>query len=123
MVAGAGLADINDVVDAATRMVCDKNIVGRGVSIGPRVGADEAARVGLDISLEDDKGQNREDGQTGPRSKAVWDIYAHDFEQSDVFTRRIMGLTNLVANVRGWTGLFVDLGMTLMTPIRRLLGL
>jgi hypothetical protein len=31
----------------------------------------------------------------------IWDVYAHDFEQSDIFTRRVMALTNIKADQRG----------------------
>lgn len=110
VLAGGGLAEVDSVVDAATRLVTDQSIIGRGLAIGPEASMDEARKAGFDIAADQ-----------GGR-QAVWDVYAHDFEQSDVFTRRIVALTNLKADERGWTGLFSDIGWAISSPLRRLMG-
>lgn len=55
------------------------------------------------------EGEGEEWGKDG-----VWEVYAHDFEQSDVCARRVVGVTNLVAGRRGWLGIMRDLGWVLV---------
>ena len=110
ILAGGGVATTVDVVEAATRLVADKGIIGRGLAIGPKVNMGDMRDAGLDVA--DVQSPNR----------AVWDVYAHDFEQSDIFTRRIIALTNLTADRRGWIGLLGDLGWAISSPVRRLFG-
>lgn len=101
IMAGSGVADIQDVIEAATRFVADQSIIGRAVAVGPKVDRKEALAVGLEIKAgEGDQ-------------KAVWDVYGHDFEQSDVFVRKIVGLTNLVAKQKGWIVYFQELAGSL----------
>jgi NAD(P)-dependent dehydrogenase (short-subunit alcohol dehydrogenase family) len=107
--AGGGVAKVEDVVEAATRLVTDQSIIGRGLVVGPKVNVTEAQQVGLDID---------ENGKRG-----VWDVYADDFEHSDIFTKRVIALTNIVAGRRGWSGLLGDLGSALISPMKSLLGL
>jgi hypothetical protein len=52
--------------------------------------------------------------------RAVWDVHAHDFDQSDIFSRRVVAVTNIKSNQRGFLGLLGDLGWALSSPIRRL---
>ncbi|RMZ81013.1 hypothetical protein DV738_g2425, partial [Chaetothyriales sp. CBS 135597] len=88
--AGGELGHIDDVAEAAARLVADDRIVGRGLAIGG--------------------------------GQAIWDVYAHDFEQSDLFTRRVIAVTNIVATARGWTGFVFDIAARLTSPLRRLVG-
>lgn len=110
--AGGGIAQIEDVVDAASRCVADQSIIGRGLIIGPKAGKADAQTAGMDVGMmkEEDK-------------IAVWDTYSHDFEQSDVFTRRMIAITNLRAGRKGVGGLVQDIAWAL-TPaiVRRALG-
>ncbi|KAF2400337.1 NAD(P)-binding protein [Trichodelitschia bisporula] len=78
LLAGQPLAQIEDVVDAATRLVADHGIRGRGLAVGPRIRVVE--------------------------EKAVWEAYADDFEDSEAFTRRVTGLMNKAVRygVLGW---------------------
>jgi NAD(P)-dependent dehydrogenase (short-subunit alcohol dehydrogenase family) len=96
--AGAGMAEISDVVDAVVRMVADKGVVGRALMIGARGTKEEVKAAGLG-----------EEAAEGLEKQAIWDYYGHDFEQTDVFVRKVIGLTNLVAAARGWTGWFGDI--------------
>lgn len=110
VLAGGAPATVDSVVEAATRLVADSSIVGRGLAIGPKVSMKEAKVAGFD--LDDTCGAER----------AIWDIYAHDFEQSDIFSRRLVALTNIKGNQRGMLGLLVDLGWAFTSPVRRLFG-
>lgn len=110
--AGGVMAQIEDVVDAASRCVADPSIIGRGLIIGPKADKEDALTAGMDI-------RNMKDGD----ERAVWDSYSHDFEQSDVFTRRMVAITNLRAGRKGVGGLVSDIAWA-FTPVmvRRALG-
>ena len=101
------MAKIEDVACAVTRLVADRSIIGRALVIGGRGSKQVARMVGLDAVQED---------------QAIWDVLGDDFRQTEVFTRRIMAVTNLVAAARGWTGILVDVGARILAPIRRILG-
>ncbi|EHY52444.1 hypothetical protein HRR83_007066 [Exophiala dermatitidis] len=98
VLAGGGMATIESVLEAATRLVADQSIIGRALAIGPKASIEQARAAGL-VS---DTAEMDRDGQ------AIWDVYAHDFEQSDLFTRRIIAVTNLITRARGWTGVVGD---------------
>ena len=108
ILAGGAPATIEGVVDAATRLVADSTIIGRGLVIGPRASLKEAKEAGIDVD-------ETQDGE-----RAVWDVYAHDFEQSDIFSRRVVALINIKGDQRGLLGLLGDLGWSFTSPIRRL---
>ena len=110
VMAGGAPATMDSVVDAATRLVADSRIVGRGLAIGPKASMKEAKEAGFDV----------DGSQAGER--AVWDVYAHDFEQSDIFSRRVVAVTNIKGDQRGVLGLLGDLGWAFTSPIRRLFG-
>jgi NAD(P)-dependent dehydrogenase (short-subunit alcohol dehydrogenase family) len=96
VLAGGGMARLESVIDAATRMVADHGIVGRGLCVGSKASVEDAKEVGL--------GE-----QVTAEGQEIWDVYAEDFEQSDLFTRRVIGITNLVTSARGWGGWFADI--------------
>ncbi len=105
MLSGAAMAEMRDVVDAATRLVGDRTVVGRGLAVGSRGREADGESVG---------------GSVGEGPRGVWEVYAHDFEQSDVFARRVLAVTNLVAGRRGWAGVLADLGWVLVgEPVTR----
>lgn len=101
------MAKIDDVIEAATRLVADQGIIGRALVIGPKAASKMATAAGLEPAV---------DGQ------AIWDGYAHDFEQTDLFIRRLIGVTNLVTSARGWAGVMADLGAGINKAIWRTLG-
>lgn len=47
-------------------------------------------------------------GSTGEQ-KAIWEIYGHDFEDSEIFSRRIVGLMNRAMEIKGWSGWVKDM--------------
>jgi NAD(P)-dependent dehydrogenase (short-subunit alcohol dehydrogenase family) len=110
VLAGGAPATVEAVVEAATRLVADSTIIGRGLAISPKASMKEATEAGLDVD------------ETQDGDRAIWDVYAHDFEQSDIFTRRVVALTNIKGDQRGLLGLLADLGWAVTSPIRRLFG-
>lgn len=105
--AGGAMAHIDDVIEAATRLVADQGIIGRGLVIGFRGASSVAKSVGLEPVVA---------------NQAIWDVYAHDFEQSDLFIRRLIGVTNLVTAARGWAGVVGDIGSKISKPFWKVLG-
>ena len=107
ILAGGAMAKIEDVVGAAMRLIADKAIVGRALQIAARGQTSESVQAGL---------KPETDGQ------AIWDVMGHDFEQSDTFTRRIIAVTNIVSNARGWTGILADLASQMVRAVKKLVG-
>lgn len=86
MSGSAGAACIEDVVDAATRLVADDGIVGRSLIIGPR----------LKVAPEGEMPIGGEEG------RAIWDCYANDYDEVESFRWRYVNMLNAVAAARGW---------------------
>lgn len=109
LLAGAAMSEMASVVEAATRLVADRGIVGRGLVVAPRASKDDAEAVGL-----------HSQGQDPGHEQAVWEAYAHDFEQSDLLSRRLVALTSLLADRKGWIRFLRDLGWALVgEPLTR----
>jgi NAD(P)-dependent dehydrogenase (short-subunit alcohol dehydrogenase family) len=108
ILAGGAPATVDSVVEAATKLVADSTIIGRALAIGPKASMKEAKEAGFKVN----------DSHDGER--AVWDVHAHDFDQSDIFSRRVVAVTNIKSNQRGFLGVLGDLGWALSSPIRRL---
>ena len=108
---GAAMTKIERVTEALMRLCADDEIVGRALVIGPDGTEEQIKEAGLnDIA--------------GPKMHAggsILDLQGHDFEQTDLLMRRVMGLMNLVTAARGWTGFFYDIGLRLGRASRRLL--
>ena len=102
LLAGGPIGKLEDVVRAGTRFVADPNVVGRAALVAPRM------RV-----RQDDAGEwvlvKEGKGGEGGEEKAVWEIYVHDFEDSDLFMRKIVGLLNATMKLRGWVAWGTDL--------------
>jgi NAD(P)-dependent dehydrogenase (short-subunit alcohol dehydrogenase family) len=109
VMAGGAMAKIEDVVDAAVRLIADKSIIGRGLIVGARGPPDQVRKAGLELA-------------SGHDEQAIWDVYGHDFEQSDIFTRRVIAVTNIISAARGWGGVLVDIAAWATAPIRKLIG-
>ncbi|EXJ73105.1 uncharacterized protein A1O5_04254 [Cladophialophora psammophila CBS 110553] len=107
VMAGGGMATVKSVVEATSRLVADQGIIGRALVIGPNTSEEDAKAMGLERAIED---------------QAVWDCYAHDFEQTDLFTRRIVGVTNLVTQARGWVGIWSDIRKNLSRKLWKSMG-
>jgi NAD(P)-dependent dehydrogenase (short-subunit alcohol dehydrogenase family) len=110
VLAGEALGTIQDVVEAATRFVADPRVVGRSLAVGPRI------RVKDDGTAE----EMTVPAQEGGEEKAIWEIYAHDFDEVDVFTKHVIGMVNLASAARGWAGFIGDLIGAAAYPLKRL---
>jgi len=100
ILAGAVLGKVEDVVDAGTRFTADPRIVGRALVVGPKLKV-----------AQDDGGEWSlvEKNDVGGVDKAIWEIYADDFEDSDVYQRKMVRLLNAATELRGWTGWASDM--------------
>lgn len=100
VLAGGGMGKVEDVVDAATRFVSDSRILGRALVIGPKA------------SLKQDENGEWivvDRGAPGSEPKAIWEAYADDWYEQDVFNRNIVKALNAVQKARGWAGWGYDL--------------
>jgi hypothetical protein len=96
MLAGGAVGRVSDVVDAATRLTADSSICGRALMVGPKVKVRQREEDGEWelVSKDEEVGEQR----------AVWEAYADDFEDSELFMQRIVKILNACAAVRGWQG-------------------
>ena len=100
MLAGGAIGKAEDVVEAATRFVADPRIAGRAVVVGPKLKVAQNADGELDlVESEEEAGEKR----------AIWEFYAHDFEDSELFTRNIIRIMNRITEIRGWSGWVQDM--------------
>ncbi|KAK4139072.1 uncharacterized protein C8A04DRAFT_16185 [Dichotomopilus funicola] len=118
LLAGAAKADLEDVVDAATRLMADEGVKGRALCIGPKMGV-------VDEGVEGEAGQGhtgKEWGWGGPgvrvvegtgvegeRKQAVWEVYGHDYERVESWVWRFLAIVNVMREVNGWTGFVKDM--------------
>lgn len=133
MLAGLGLASLEDTVDAATRLMAATDakgkeagggrIAGRALFVGPR--ARLLKRVlptrGEVVLGENGEWEEEGDGEglegrdvTGEvlvdedvaagAGQGVWDVFGHDYETADYFIRRYIRVLNTIAAVKGWIG-------------------
>ena len=104
LLAGGATGKPEDVVDAGTRLMADTRIVGRALAIGPKV------RVDDDWQLVPQTADGKE--------VAVWEVYAHDFEEVDAFSARFVKMLNSVERARGWAGWASDVVRAFVYPFR-----
>jgi NAD(P)-dependent dehydrogenase (short-subunit alcohol dehydrogenase family) len=95
LLAGGGTGQVEDVVDAATRLTADSSILGRGLTVGPKV---KVKQDGDGEWIVSEEGEER----------AVWEIYADDYEDTELFTHRLIKILNVLAMAKGWYGWFSD---------------
>jgi short chain dehydrogenase len=105
VLAGGSMGKPEDVVDAGTRMMADIRIVGRALVVGPKV----TVHADNDMQLVP---------QTDKSGKeiAVWEAYADDFEENEVFNSRFVRMLNAVEKARGWSGWAYDILNALAYP-------
>ena len=95
--AGASMATLEDVTNAAVRLIADKDIVGRALIITSRGTEDQIKKAGLNYIENDQHGNS------------VRDVFGHDWEQTDIFTRKMIALTNVVNAGKAWGDFIFDL--------------
>lgn len=100
LLAGGLLGESEDVIEAGTRFAADPRVVGRAISVGPKVKV---------VQDEDGEWSLAEDENADGVKKALWEVYPHDFENADVFQRRLIGIFNRASEKRGWTGWAADM--------------
>lgn len=93
---GMPKTEIEDVAEAATRLIADQHIIGRALLIGTRGTPEQIEAAGLGAV-------------PGRHAKgAVWDLHGHDLEQTDLLMRRTTAMLNLASKARGWSELLKD---------------
>lgn len=100
LLAGGVLGKEEDVVEATTRFAADPRVVGRAVSVGPKLKVKQD--VNGEWSLVESEDQDAE-------QRAIWEVYLHDFEDADVFQRRCLAIMNRATEIRGWIGWAQDM--------------
>ncbi|KAK4041965.1 hypothetical protein C8A01DRAFT_44946 [Parachaetomium inaequale] len=105
LLAGAAKAELEDVVDAGTRLMADEGVRGRALCVGPkmRVVDDEGGEGG--VRVVEGEGEGRE----GERRQAVWEVYGHDYERVETFVWRYLFVLNVMRGIKGWVGFLRDL--------------
>jgi len=101
IMAGGAIGKVEDVVDAASRLVADSRILGRALCIGPKVRVVQHDDGEFDVIPRDSK-QGFE--------QAIWEVYADDFEDTEVFGSRMVGILKGAAAIKGWAGWLSDVG-------------
>ncbi|KAG8534277.1 uncharacterized protein KY384_001121 [Bacidia gigantensis] len=97
LLAGGSMGECDDVVEAATRFVASPQIVGRALLVGPK----------MSVESDSDGHWSWSDKQTG-EERAMMEIFAHDWEETETSQRRVIRALNKVVEIKGWTGWFVD---------------
>jgi NAD(P)-dependent dehydrogenase (short-subunit alcohol dehydrogenase family) len=105
MLAGSGLGRIEDVVDAGTRFMADASIRGRALVVGPRVTVDETDEGEYRIVDVPERGEWH--------GQALWECYAHDFNNVEMFVYKYTKLLNNIVRFRGWSGWWSDISYRL----------
>ncbi|TLD24359.1 hypothetical protein PspLS_06377 [Pyricularia sp. CBS 133598] len=111
LLAGGGKATVEDVVDAGTRFMADKDVCGRAAVVGPRMkvedlGVEEGQSARI---VEIDPGKtNTGRGGVWPGSQAAWECYAHDYENCETFVYRYTRVLAGYTVLRGWVGWWRD---------------
>ena len=93
ILAGGAIGTTDDVVEAGSRFATDPRIVGRAVCIGPKLRLEEQESGEYVLTQKEEV-----------TPKAIWEIYPMDFEDSDVFQRRLIAVLNRALELRGWIG-------------------
>ncbi len=104
LLAGGAKAELEDVVDAATRFVADEAVRGRALVVGPKMRVRDEGEGGEVEFLE-----GRREVAPGERVQAVWEIHGHDYERVEVFVWRYLKVLNIMRGIQGWVGLVRDL--------------
>lgn len=145
VLSGNAIGSVEDVVEAATCLVSRSEIIGRALVIGPKVkvrvqvdedgiglgGTDGIPYVEQVFEVADPERSGMPDGQGAIQERAIWEVYADDFQHADHFTARMMNLNQAASAVKGWIGFAVDMASAItwrlwsgkpsreMTPVKK----
>lgn len=111
ILAGGATGKPEDVVDAGTRLMADTRIVGRALAVGPKI----------KTSVDDPWKLVPHTDATG-KDVAIWETYADDFEDVDLFVKKFVTLLNQVEATRGWMGWASDILAAFVYPVRVWIG-
>jgi NAD(P)-dependent dehydrogenase (short-subunit alcohol dehydrogenase family) len=131
LLAGNAVGCVEDVVEAATCLVSRPDIIGRALVIGPKVkvrvqvdedgiglgGTDGIPYVEQVVEVVDPKRGGIPDGQSAIQERAIWEVYADDFQHADPFTARMMNIISAASAVKGWVGFAVDIASTIASRL------
>jgi hypothetical protein len=110
LIAGGAMGKLEDVVDAGTRFMADKRIVGRGLIVGPKI----------KINIDDEWTVVPQTAEG--KEVTLWEAYADDYEQCEIFTAKFVGLLKQVEIIKGWTGWAYDIVDAVKHPLKSMLG-
>lgn len=97
LLAGGGVGKADDVVDAATRLTADTRIIGRSLYIGPKMKVSQDGNGEYQLAM------------TNGKERTVWEAYAEDWEDSELFSQNLVRLLNQFTRFRGWGGYITDM--------------
>ena len=100
MIAGSPMGKVEDVAKAASLFVSDPRIAGHCLCVGPKLTVQQDAKGGWELAPAD---------TDTSKQRALWEVYDHDFDHPDDFTKRIVRLLNAAAEARGWYGWASDI--------------
>ncbi|KAJ8100169.1 hypothetical protein POJ06DRAFT_255622 [Lipomyces tetrasporus] len=107
LLAGTSLAQVEDVVEAGSRLMADSRISGRNLVVGPRLSI---------VKTEQGEWQYcRKEENQNCMEVSLWEVQTDDLETSDVFMRRVIGLMNAAQEMRGWILWTKDIAKVLFT--------
>ncbi|KAK9371568.1 uncharacterized protein V1513DRAFT_455294 [Lipomyces chichibuensis] len=109
VLAGSNLAKIEDVVEAASRLMADSRINGRNLVVGPR------------IKVVETEGEWRYFEQARHEKGtevSQWEANTDDLENTEVFTRRIIGIMNAAHEMNGWIKWTKDMARALLLMVK-----
>ena len=110
IIAGGGMGRPEDVIDAGTRLTADTRILGRALVVGPKVRVKDGQRGEIVLLPK---------GSTEGYETALWELYADDWYETEVFSRKMVKLLNAVTVARGWGGWFYDICKTWVPGLSR----
>lgn len=99
LMAGGAIGKVEDVVDAASRLVADSRILGRALCIGPKVRVVQHDDGEFDVVARN-SGLGME--------SAIWEVHADDYEDTEIFSARMIGILKGAAALKGWAGTIRD---------------
>lgn len=98
-----GAASVEDVIDAATRLIADEEVAGRALVIGPPMTARGVK------GAEDFEDMMASEEESEGKGRSIWECHAGDYVRADSFVKRYVYILYTVEKVRGWYGVLSDM--------------
>ena len=103
LLAGGATGKPEDVIEAGTRLAADTRILGRSLYVGPKMTLKRDQDGDCQLAV-------KEGQQLGQEGEAIWEAYAEDYDDSELFGRNVTRLLNQFTVARGWAGYLSDMG-------------